>query len=349
MKKEYKNYVISKNATVLDAIKQMDNFKNGQILILFVEDDDSKILGSVTSGDIRRCFLKGITVNSPITDAMQKDFHYIKNLDNYEKIKRFKEKDLKIIPHVTKDKKLIDFINLQEIKAMLPMDAIIMAGGKGLRLKPYTNDMPKPMLDLAGKPIIAHNIDRLIQYGVRNFYISVNYLKDKIKDYISKTYKNVNITFIEEETPLGTLGSASLIQKFVHDDVLVMNADILTNIDFEDFYTNYKNFNDDMTIATFNIKIDIPYAVLETSNKQIISFEEKPTYTYYSNAGIYLVRKDYLKKIPKNVSYDTIDLMNDLIASKKKVSHFPIRGYWLDIGSVANYSKAKDDIKFVKF
>ena len=128
-----------------------------------------------------------------------------------------------------------------------------------------------------------------------------------------------------------------------------MNADVLTNIDFYDFFMNYKNFKDDMSVATFNIRINIPYGIFDTSDKKINSLIEKPSFNYYSNAGIYLFKKDVLKYIPENSKFDSTELMERLIEESKKVSHFPIRGYWLDIGNAQNYAKAQDDIRFIKF
>lgn len=344
-------YTINNNSKIMEALKKINDFSIGYALVLFVINENTEIIGSLTDGDIRRALLSGLTLDDNVGKAMNKQFHYIDNLYDFKKIKKMKELDLKIIPYVTRDKKLIKLINLKEFKAILPMDVVIMAGGKGVRLKPYTNDVAKPMLELNKKPIIAHNIDRLISYGVKNFYISVNHLKEQIKNYLDKNYQNkdISIQYIEEDKPLGTVGSVGLVENFENEDVLVMNADVLTNIDFEDFYLNYKDFNDDMSVATFNVKVDIPYAVLETQDKRIKSFIEKPTYTYYSNAGIYLLKKALIKFIPENKVYDTIDLIDDLIKKGKKVSHFPIRGYWLDIGTVQNYSKAQDDIRYIRF
>lgn len=344
-------YTINQNATIIDAVKKINDVSDGQALVLFVLNEANQLIGSLTDGDIRRGLLKGFQLSDNIQKIMFREFHYIKDLKNTKKIKKLKELDLKIIPHVSEGKKLIKLINLEEIKALLPIDVVVMAGGKGVRLKPYTNDIPKPMLELNKKPIIAHNIDSLISYGVKNFYVSVNHLKEQIKNYLDKYYKDkdVNIRYIEESKPLGTVGSVALVEKFENDDILVINSDVLTNIDFEDFYSNYKDFNDDMSVATFNVKIDIPYAVLETKDKRIKSFIEKPTYTYYSNAGIYLFNQKFVKMIPKNEAYDSIDLIEKMIENNKKVSHFPIRGYWLDIGTAQNYSKAQDDIRYIKF
>ena len=342
-------YTVLNNKTIRYALEKINNFESGNVLILFVINNEGCIIGSVTDGDIRRGLLSGATLDDNITSIMKKDFKFIENLNDYEKINEYKEKNLKIVPLVTKQKNLIEFLDLTKIKAVIPADAVIMAGGKGVRLKPYTNDTPKPMLELAGKPIIAHNIDRLLNFGIKNIYISVNHLKEQIIDYCNSNYKNINIKFIEESQPLGTIGSLSLVDDWKNNDILVMNADILTNIDFYDFFINYKNFKDNMSIATFNIRINIPYGILDTTDKKINSLIEKPSFTYYSNAGIYMINKDVLKYIPKNEKFDSTELMEVLIDKKHKVSHFPIRGYWLDIGNAQNYAKAQDDIRYIKF
>ncbi|MBR2526657.1 NTP transferase domain-containing protein [bacterium] len=345
-------FTIKDNKNIRYALSKINNFpKNTACLILFVIDKNARIIGSLTDGDIRRGLLKGHTLDDNITSIMKKNFKYLLNYSDYKKFDEYKKNSLKIVPVVSKNFQLIELINLTKIDALLPVDAVIMAGGKGIRLKPYTNDTPKPMLELAGKPIIAHNIDRLIRFGVKNFYISVNHLKEQIINYIEKNYKytNIKIHFIEENEPLGTIGSLSLVEKFEHKDILVMNADVLTNIDFYDFFINYKDHNDSMSVATFNIRINIPYGILDTTDKKINSLIEKPSFTYYSNAGIYLLKKELIKFIPKNEKYDSTDLMENLIKKRKKISHFPIRGYWLDIGNAQNYAKAQDDIRYIKF
>ena len=344
-----KEHIINQNETIKTALERINGFRLQQPLVLFVADSQDKITGSLTDGDIRRGLVNGVTLDCPVTNVMHKDFKYVKDLSDYKKINSYKVMDLKLVPLVTKDFKLVEFIDLRKLKAVIPVDAVIMAGGKGVRLKPYTNDTPKPMLELNGKPIIAHNIDRLLSYGITNIYISVNHLKEKIINYIQKNYSDYNIQFIEENQPLGTIGSVKLVDEFKNNDVLVMNADILTNIDFYDFFINYKNFRDNMSIATFNIRINIPYGILDTTDKKINSLIEKPSFTYYSNAGIYLINKDMLKYIPSGEKFDSTDLMEKLIEKGKKVSHFPIRGYWLDIGNAQNYAKAQDDIRFIKF
>lgn len=344
-------YIIKKDAKIVNALQKINDFSAGQALVLFVINDSDQIIGSLTDGDIRRGLLANVQLSDSVQSVMNLNFHYLEENFDIEKIKYFKEENLQIIPLVDGDKKIIKIINFKELKSILPLTAVIMAGGKGTRLRPYTDNIPKPLLELNQKPIIAHNIDRLISFGIKDFYISINHMKDQIIEYIDATYadKDIVIKYIEESKSLGTIGSVSLVDNFRNDDILVMNSDILTNIDFEDFYLNYKEHNDDMSIATFNVKVDIPYAVLETQDKIINSLIEKPRYTYYSNAGIYLFKKIHAELIPELKKYDSTDFMNDLIKKGKKVTHFPIRGYWLDIGNIENYRKAQDDIRYVKF
>lgn len=347
-KSTIEKFKINENSTIKDCLKKINEL-NTNILVLFVVDKNNHIIGSITDGDIRRGLLSGADINDNIKKIMQKNFKFIKNFDDYEKINEYIKLNLKIVPYISEDNKFIEFVDLTKLKAIVPVSAVIMAGGQGVRLKPYTNDKPKPMLELLDKPIIAHNIDRLISFGVQNIYISVNHLKEQIVDYIKKNYEDKNIVFIEETKPLGTIGSLSLVNNWQNEDILVMNADILTNIDFYDFFINYKNHNDDMSVATFNIRINIPYGILDTTNKKINSLIEKPSFNYYSNAGIYLLNKKLLTYIKQNEKFDSTELMEKLIEEGKQVSHFPIRGYWLDIGNAQNYAKAQDDIRYIKF
>lgn len=349
--KNLNKYTINQTAKIIEAIAKINKFSAGQTMVLFVINNDFQILGSLTDGDIRRALLAGVTLEQKVEKAMNRNFHCITNIYDLKKIKHFKTKLLKIIPLVTEQNKIIDFINLEQIRAILPISCVIMAGGKGVRLRPYTDNTPKPLLMLEGKPIIVHNIDRLMLYGVKKVFVSVNHMKDKIKDYLDNYYKDqdIEIEYFEEDSPLGTIGSVALAKDFPHEDILVLNADLLTNIDFEDFYMTYIQEQNAMSVATFNVKIDIPYAVLETKDNIINSLVEKPTYVYYSNAGIYLFKKEFINLIPKNQAYDAIDLVDELIKNGQKVTQYPIRGYWLDIGKPDNYRKAQDDINHIRF
>ena len=201
-----------------------------------------------------------------------------------------------------------------------------MAGGKGTRLRPLTNDIPKPLLPVGDKTIMEHNVDRLTKFGIDNFWFSVNYLGGKIEDFFgSGKEKNLSINYIWEDTPLGTIGAISKIDNLKHEDVLVTNSDILTNLDYEQFYLDFKRNNADLSIASIPYNVNIPYAVLEKDEDGIITgFKEKPAYTYYSNGGIYLMKKSVLSLIPKNTFYNATDLIEKLLSMNKKVSSFSL-------------------------
>ena len=224
-----------------------------------------------------------------------------------------------------------------------------MAGGRGERLKPLTDTTPKPMLQVGNKPIIEHNIDRLIKAGIKNIAISISYLGEKIENYFGNgENKKIKIEYITETKPLGTLGAVSNYENIFEDDLLIMNSDLLTNIDFADFYETYKKENADIAVATIPYKVDLPYAIMEINENRITALAEKPTYTYYANAGIYLVKKSHLAKLQKNTFYNATDLIEDLAKNNYKGISYPILGYWLDIGRKQDFEKAQEDIKHLK-
>ena len=225
-----------------------------------------------------------------------------------------------------------------------------MAGGKGKRLMPLTANLSKPMLKVGEKPIIEHNVDRLIKFGVQHISISVNYLGDIISDYFQDGgEKGVKIDYIRENEPMGTMGSITLKKTYEKEYIILMNSDLLTNIDFEDFFNEFTNSEADMAVATIPYHSDIPYAVLDLNgSNEIVSFQEKPRYTHYSNAGIYLFKRSLIDLLPAGEYYDATDLIQLLIKKKMKVIAYPILGYWLDIGRMNDYLKAQEDIKHLQ-
>ena len=225
-----------------------------------------------------------------------------------------------------------------------------MAGGEGIRLRPLTDTLPKPMLKIGDKPIIDYSIDWLMRFGIDDFKISINYLGEKIEAHCGNgTDKDISISYILEKDKLGTIGSVSLIEEIKHNNLLVMNSDLLTNIDLEEFYNQHENKNADMSVACIPYNVSIPYAIMDTDHENVLSFKEKPTLTYHSNAGIYIIRKGILNRIPKNLFFNATDLMDNLINDGKKVIYYPILGYWLDIGKMDDFNKANEDIKHIRF
>ena len=347
-KKNLINYKKSTREALIKINDISEQFPN-EPLALFAVDENGRMIGTFTDGDIRRSLVNGKSIDDPVKEVMNTDFHFLRK-DSYtlDDVNEFCKRNIKLIPLLDDQDRPVKIFDFTQKKSILPVDAMIMAGGKGTRLRPLTDDTPKPLIKIGGKPIIEYNIDRLNQYGIDNLVLSVNYLGDQLVDYFGDgSSKEMNIRYVRESKPLGTIGSISLVDDFHHDHILLMNSDLLTTIDYEGFYKDFLNKDADMAVASIPYDVKIPYAVLDTNGDGITSFKEKPEYTYYSNAGIYLIKKELLNRIPENEFLDVTDFMEALIADGKKITYFPILGYWLDIGRMEDLEKAKKDIKLL--
>jgi dTDP-glucose pyrophosphorylase len=340
--------ILNKTATLKEALVKLD--ANVEMQTLFI-GNNNKIVGTITDGDIRRGLINGLGKDNPISDFMNTEFTFlVKGKYEKKKLEFIKLKKLKIIPVLNTDGSLFRIIDFTKVKTLLPIDAVIMAGGVGSRLMPLTKNTPKPMLKIGGKPIIEYNIDLLKSYGISNLTLSVNYLANIIEDYYSDgANKSLNISYITETKPLGTIGAVKQIKKFHNDYILVMNSDLLTNINLEAMFDELISNNADMIIATTDYQVQIPYGVIESKSNKVIALKEKPTYTYYSNAGIYIFKKEMVNFIPEKTHFNATDLLEKLIEQKHKVLHFPITDYWLDIGKHDDFKKAQKDIKNIRF
>ena len=347
--RSYKEHLILSGSTVKEALGLLNDLS--QDAILFVVDENNKLIGSLTDGDVRRGLLNDFTVESKIDEIIQSNPRFIRK-GNYDiqKIIEYREEDYRVIPVLDDNDVIINVINFRHIKSYLPIDAVIMAGGRGQRLQPLTDVTPKPLLKVGDKPIMEHNLNRLAMYGIDDFWVSVKYLGEQIEAYFGAgKQKNINIEYVWENDPMGTIGAVTKINNFKHDYVLVTNSDLLTNIDYEQFFLEFIKQGADLAVLTIPYQVAIPYAVLETEKGEVKSFKEKPTYTYYSNGGIYLIKKEMLNYIPKDTFYNATDLMEVLIKNGFKVISFPFSGYWLDVGKHEDFEKAHIDILNIKF
>lgn len=347
---KHQEHIILKDDEARKGLKALDQLPDNASRTLFVVNNEGIMLGSVTDGDIRRGLLNGYEISQSIEYFMNTKFKYIQDgKDNVLLIKEFKKANINLLPRLGKDFKILEILDLHITKTILPFSALLMAGGRGERLKPFTDSIPKPMLMIGSKPILEINIDRLISYGITEIYISVKYLKEQIIDYFGDgSAKGINIYYLEETDPLGTLGALANIDNIKHEDLLVMNSDLLTNIDFEDFYNFYKEGCATMALASIPYKVSVPYAVLKTKDHIVESFSEKPTYTYYSNGGIYIMKFHLKKYINKGSFFNATDLMDKLITEDQtNLIHYPLLSYWLDIGKHQDFIKAQEDIKHI--
>lgn len=340
-------YIINCEASVREALEMLNH---APAQTLFIINNKEQVVGTLTDGDIRRGLLQGISLNDKAISLCLKSFHYLNATNtSVEHLRELKKKLIKVVPYLSPEGKILKVIDLQNTYSLLPIDAVIMAGGRGERLRPLTDTTPKPLLPLGDKPIVEYNIDRIIQYGIENIIFSIRYLGEQIRAHFGNgKEKGICISYIEEEKPLGTIGAVSKINHFENETILIMNSDLFTNIDLEEFYLHFIHSNADMAVASIPYNVGIPYAVMKTEKELITSFEEKPTYTFYSNAGIYLVKRSILEKMPQDTYCDATDLMQQLISKGKRVTYFPIVGYWIDIGKPEDYKKAQEFIKFLK-
>lgn len=345
-----KKHLFSIKDNVRNALIRLNELSADAILI--VVNDDNVLKGSLTDGDLRRGFISGLGFEDALDKFIQPNPKFIFEDDfNQELLETYRKNNYKIIPIVNKDMEVVDILNFKTRSTLLPVDAVLMAGGEGKRLRPLTENTPKPLLKVGDKPIIEYNVDRLAQVGIKNIYLSINYLGEQLEAYFKDgEERNLNIQYIKEVKPMGTIGSVHLVEQFEHNEIIVMNSDLLTNIDFADFYKTFKEADADMAVAATIYSVNIPYAVLETDEGQKVrSLKEKPRYNYYSNAGIYILKKELLKMIPKDTFFDITDLMEQILGMNFNIVTYPINGYWLDIGKPDDFRKAQEDIKHIKF
>ena len=344
------NILINKKESILEALRKLNTIRDVSRLILFVENDNKAVIGSLTDGDIRRSLAKNADLQITLSDICNKNFSFEYETMAFLDLKNYRKQNIKILPILDSENRLIRIIDLERTKSELPLECMIMAGGRGKRLSPLTDSIPKPMLLLGEKPIIEHNIDRLISFGIKKIYISVKYLADQIEEYFGDgSSKGVEIKYIKEDEPLGTAGALSLVDQFNTDHILLMNSDLFTSINFEDLYLDLIEQGADMAVASTEYKVDVPYAIFETSGEMITDFKEKPSFVYHSNAGIYILSKDLINKIPKAKFFDITELMDDLVKNGGKLIHTPIICFWIDIGCHLDYEKAKELFDHIRY
>lgn len=345
-----KNHLVKQNTSLLDALSHINDLAP-EPLVLFVMDDAERMVGSLTDGDFRRALIAGASVKDPVEKVMHREFNYIseKQKDDVKEIKRQRNLKMKLIPVLDDEKHIVEIINLETHKTRLPIDAVMMAGGKGERLRPLTEKIPKPLLKVGNKAIIDHNVDRLIDYGVKHISVTVNYLHEQIEEHFTVPHGDVKVKTVLEPEYLGTIGSIQFVENFYNDTVLVMNSDLFTNVNYEDFYLHFKEYDADMSVVAVPYSVQVPYGIFKIENKRIITgLVEKPTYDYYANAGIYLIKKSVMKMIPHDTFFNATDLIKALINAGRRVIQFPLNGIWIDIGNPQEYKRANELVKHME-
>ena len=331
---------ISQYTTIKQAMKIISN---GAIQIAIAVDKKGKLIGTLTDGDIRSGFLNGLNLNSPVKSIIFKKPIIVK--ENFAKDKLMNlalSKKIYQIPVVDKNGKVQGIYVLDELINIKSKSniVVIMAGGKGMRLRPLTNNIPKPMLKVGNKPILQILVEKFEHSGYKNFIICVNYKSKIIKDYFGDGKKfGVKIEYIHEKKRMGTVGAISLIKKKLQEPFFVINGDLLTNLNFEKLFDFHIKHNSKATMCVKEYNIDSPYGEVTINDKNILSIEEKPRHKVFVNAGVYLLDPKCINLIPKKF-YDMNTLFKKIIFKKYKTLSFPLEEYWLDIGRFDDYKKA---------
>ena len=343
-------YTINENVTILDALKAMDGSSHDS-QTLFVINDKEVMVGTLTDGDIRRGLINGAAVTDTIRTVMHKSFKFLREdgVNNAKLLKEYRSRLIYFVPVLDDEGHILRVCNLLKYHNFLPIDAVLMAGGKGERLRPLTEKTPKPLLPVGDKAIIDHNIDRLMSYGVKHINVTVNYLGEQIEEHFKDPRNEVQIKTVREPKFLGTIGSIRFVPEFYNDTILVMNSDLFTNINYEDFYLHFKEHDADMSVAAVPYSVSIPYGILDIKERRNIKgLFEKPTYDYYANAGIYLIKRSALDLIPSDKMFHSTDLLSELIKLNRRVIRFPLNGTWIDIGNPQEYKRANELVSHIK-
>lgn len=338
-----KKLAVGPSATIRQAVETIDT-GNMQIALVV---EDNLLLGTITDGDIRRGFLKGKGLEDPIDGLYNPN--PVKGYLSQPKedlVQLALARGVKQLPMVDDSGKLVGIEIVDDYLRVTdkPNTIVLMAGGLGTRLRPLTVDTPKPMLTVGSKPILETIIESFSRYGFRNFYLSVNYKAEKIRDYFGDGCKQgVRIDYLNEKTRLGTAGALGMLPKEIDSPIIVMNGDLLTNINFEHLLNYHLLTGADATMCVREYEFQVPYGVVHTEGATIQSIIEKPTHQFYVNAGIYVLNPEVLKIIPSGEFFDMPQLFEKLIQSHKKTCSFPIREYWMDIGRPNDFEQANSD------
>lgn len=342
--KSFEKVKLSIESTVEEALAIIDS---GAMQIALVVDGGNKLIGTITDGDIRRGLLNGLTLSDTVDSIICRTPTVCSVNDSKEDILKIAvEKNIYQIPIIDLHGALVGIDEVDELLKPTehPNKVVLMVGGLGSRLRPLTDNKPKPLLEVGNKPILETIISNFAKYGFRNIILSVNYKSEMIEEYFGNgSTLGVDISYIHEEKRMGTAGALSLMKADLSEPFFVMNGDLLTNINFEHMLEYHLTNNAVATMGVREYEFQVPYGVVNIKDCQVTSIEEKPTQIFFVSAGIYMLNNEILGTIPENTFYDMPTLFDEMIIKKQSIVSFPIREYWLDIGRLSDYKQANNE------
>lgn len=342
---------VAPDATILDAIRRIDGASQQ---ITLVVDGERRLVGTVTDGDIRRAILRGLPLTAPVEQVMTTNPHIaLSGASDSDLLRLMRVLKIHQLPLVDEERRVVGIRTLDSLLQgrRYTNPVVLMAGGLGSRLYPLTESTPKPMLTVGGKPLLETILEKFIDHGFSRFYISLNYRGDIIREYFGDGCRwGVEIEYLEERERMGTAGCLTLLPELPTEPFIVMNGDILTSISFSQILQFHVNAGSVATMALHEHTLQVPYGVVEVEDHHLVRITEKPEYRFFVNAGIYVLNPEALGLIPQNTFFDMPVLLDRIIAEKRKVSAFPIREYWIDIGSPHDLKRAESEFmtRFLK-
>lgn len=356
MDRDIQSFCIGPESTLRDAIAKMNENRMGVILVV---DSCRHLLGMITDGDVRRAVLAKLDLFSKVTAVLESKINtqYATPLvafDGEEKavyLKLLQESRLSHLPILNKKKQVVGLVSSDDLmtESLIPVKAMVMAGGRGARLHPLTEDLPKPMLRVGDRPLLEIIIDQLKTAGIKNVNVTMHHKAEKITEHFGDGDNfGVKLNYVSENRPLGTGGALGLIQPS-DETLLVINGDILTQVDFKAMHQFHREYKADMTVAVRQYDFQVPYGVVKCDGPRVLRLQEKPIYNFFVNAGIYLLEPTVNPFIPGSERFDMTDLIQNLVNGGRRVISFPVHEYWLDIGEHSDYNKAQEEAgKFVE-
>lgn len=354
-KERIKEFISGLPLTVADAMARIDKHASDAGLV-FIIDNSEKLIGCITDGDIRRWILKGGKLNASIIEVMHKSPIFLEETDRDTAKTVMLEKVIRAIPIVDNGKKIIDIVLYQDVdreksikKYLTGVPVVIMAGGKGTRLYPFTKILPKPLIPIGDTPIVERIIDCYVEYGIEEYYMTVNYKKGMLRSYFSDLAPKYKVNFVEEEKPLGTGGSIKLIDKNFDRPLFVTNCDALIRADYADIYNHHIKCSNDITMVSALKNITVPYGVVNSGeNGELLSMEEKPTLSYFINTGMYIINPETIDLIPDDTMFHMTHLVEKVMKQGGKVGTYPIsEDSFLDMGEFEEMKRMEQKLNII--
>lgn len=342
--KDWRKVLVSAVTTLRDTIQVIDA---GALKIALVVDDMNRLLGTITDGDIRRGILAGVSLDQPAQLVMNPQPTSVAMNESHDTIMAImRNKSLQQIPLLDEKHRVVGIESLENLIMTRRRNnaVVLMAGGLGVRLHPLTQDCPKSLLNIGGKPILEIILENLLEYGFSRFYISVNYKAQMIEDYFGDGSRwGVEISYIRETSRMGTAGALSLLPKTLDEAVLVMNGDLLTKVNFDQLLNFHAEQGSLATMCVRQYDFQVPYGVVKIDRERLVSIEEKPTQNFFVSAGIYVLEPEAVDSVPCDTMFDMPALFETLVQRDRQVVVFPIREYWLDIGRMDDLERANGE------